>query len=1156
MSLKLDELDNNSKKTLIKSCILETVENHDEIVSGNTESCFGEIVDDYDNLKSKIELYNGKTITAIEYLLKEVYDNDIDIDFTEKYCKRYKGMESCISGIIRNLLNIYGNDSSEKLIIREFFNANKKFGINDYFNNIGNNGTILDTLVSSLSEYRYSSSNDLQELYKFIFKNIDNDDLKQNECEYKHNKIKCILSPIMNASTGYDRYLSTFKSNEIDEIIDELHNTNLVLDEYMQGYDGDDLLGVKLKDFASVTTAVTAYDEIFKSNQIASIKNIMDASSDDINSDYLKVVYLYHKLMEFDIQDHSHIMDMLLFNPKTSISSSSSRIPVVLDIIKDYRNKNEDDYNLNELKCYADKKQISCIQKLLMSDEDHRADLYKLENEILEKSKCINNNSDIVSCLDVAISKYIAKVEEQRDYIELMVLDKYYNTMLNSFDSDMLDVSQKRSLKNRKTRTAKKLDQYKKDYDFISNDYYGKYTDIPARFSDIAKKMGGRKLCSNKNGDMISCVNRVIDLITENTLNMWMYLNNDKITSGDIDILFSKLDSLHIGDGKIADGELSGHYLTERYCNDDNGRKIPCIQRLVDNISNIDKKDELKVVIGDILLDNISRFYDNFNEDFRINEEFTTRAGVVDNRSLPINNLVYMIYKLKDTPFENKFSKLLQNGYTSDELIGKLKQEYTINNEKFIPMHVLLKQSDMKDVAKLFTKGEHYGQALEYVSEIKCNMSDPKEKRLCADKICMNFTKDIAKENNPYKLRDPNSDYNKTFFGWVSNDDIYGTTNQYDPFNITGVYDIRVPTGKTIDDGVNERLQEYVIPLCEKINQIINNSDKIRVNNSDIIIKMTSEYSASDLIYSSPVFTINCKIFDDYKVHSTSLKITIDELINDSNIGLFINDDYTTYVINGNKIDRNIYIELIKQIIGNDESIFNKISRYINERPKLYIDKKLVITTKPYDFYRASACQKGYTSCFAPEKLFHFKSIPFYQLANAYLAYIADDEYSITWDARVWLIPVDGENRLSVLQKPYGYDTYTQYLGSIMNHMMKINNINTELFDDNIRINLRKNKNIREKVKEVGKTAFEKCLTKNKNCDDPQDYCERNLLDYTDPKDAVFAELSSYIDYDRRYNIWIDNNEPRRIYEDTNYNSSGLEMKDENGHYVSLDYVK
>lgn len=88
--------------------------------------------------------------------------------------------------------------------------------------------------------------------------------------------------------------------------------------------------------------------------------------------------------------------------------------------------------------------------------------------------------------------------------------------------------------------------------------------------------------------------------------------------------------------------------------------------------------------------------------------------------------------------------------------------------------------------------------------------------------------------------------------------------------------------------------------------------------------------------------------------------------------------------------------ELVKQLSTRQKAAEGKTSL------------KLVISNRPADFMRASTCQ-SWRSCLHSDLLgsgFNSNALPQYIGAGAYVAYIANDEFSPTWYARAFMLPL------------------------------------------------------------------------------------------------------------------------------------------------------
>lgn len=504
---------------------------------------------------------------------------------------------------------------------------------------------------------------------------------------------------------------------------------------------------------------------------------------------------------------------------------------------------------------------------------------------------------------------------------------------------------------------------------------------------------------ASKQPQTVSCMQRSMEVIENNIPsnrrgeyvdNMMSHFNN-RVVAGDMDLIQSR-------------------------CRETDGTKVACISRYVDFLHNISPIDT-----------------DAASGLFRLKESVQSVCRDASGKNVPC--ISYAIGKIGPAMVSSKYAvDILLN--PDFKKVMKLQIE-TDSGTKTSLGDVVCKNITVPDLAKAIENrrgsidteqdvASNYsgsGKALEMLASCRCtNTSSEAERKMCLDYFCLEKSNRVS-QHTPWSkeyLQNLPTAYQKQ-----------GFDGSDDPLDITGVYDVRY----------NQMRDPSALMLY---------SDKAMMS-----IALLKGAEQSDLISEVTMIEPGYLYYREFAGKYTLVGNDSTGKPSKSDIIRVPDLAESDYMLKVTTSDGEVYTDSVASFIDNGDipsnvrlqfepyrSVLDEVK---SSKPRVGETRlSLVIGNRPMDYMRTSTCQK-WSSCYNMLGGENRNTLLTYMRSGAYVAYLVSNEFSPTWLARSWILPLahdkhypipppDGHYCVSV-QRPYGE---TSYKTLITDAVMKI----------------------------------------------------------------------------------------------------------------------
>lgn len=476
-------------------------------------------------------------------------------------------------------------------------------------------------------------------------------------------------------------------------------------------------------------------------------------------------------------------------------------------------------------------------------------------------------------------------------------------------------------------------------------------------------------------------------------------------------------------------------------CKDDKNRTISCIQK---HINEVGKYCEVgsRDVSCDSALVSVMKMKDLFKEGM-CTDYTTTESG----EKIPC--LVYAFSELSDKIDTDLYTVMLSRGDFGKTRDFKVRDEFGVMKSlsELICSHVSIEGiSSLLDKQHIFTSDEkqaiqnqspsHDGAAFKLYSNCLCGgIKDPMEKRICLDTQCFReyvhgsatnrnwAVSFLSSDNTPEAYRRkgsrivfdlPPTRTRDAYYPYVYNgsEDYFGLGGVYNlEFNpsdyhitnidrtdasgkSTSVFNLETALNALYPSVLRTKGMTITMPIPE-----IDNEGTYISDGKGKIKEFRGKATMEAIYLNKPPdpsgeyeFVIKFSHQDDrFKSGTYSWTVNYPAIEAFGAKGIFGRSDLKNIVVKYAKEQ-----ELIKQLSTRQKAAEGKTNL------------KLVISNRPADFMRASTCQ-AWRSCLHSNlngSGFNSNALPQYIGTGGYVAYIANDEFSPTWFARAFMLPL------------------------------------------------------------------------------------------------------------------------------------------------------
>lgn len=1086
----------------------------------------------YRSTKRNTISIEGTTYSPTRAILDFFFNNEFIPDVHAQYCSRDGEMVSCIDSFV-NMIMFERQWTRDKVpVVLDFLwgidRSRIDFAREECHNPDGELVSCLEVILDSINyEHRHNEFTDLYPDYVRAVLSNSNVSLADTTCHTADGgEIGCMAKVMLSSQpavwsvvdnllqTNNQHFMSELTASADKPVVGADGIQRSLFDALLETYNHRYWGGLFLKANDPIYTIITDDGTPVKTTAFNKILDMVEDiamnDGDKYFSDRKTIKGTFYPMMLNNLIENPEITSNI--NIDGCIRSDGTRISCVEKImeLKDtatyslasdmYRFMYQT-FDISKEECeHADGYVTSCLN-LVLDRPDMIPLIVQNQNIDLTAPDCIDEELRPISCIDKIFNHFENTMElvneRYQANIEVVNADK---ALRDARWSPRATDEEKRELEKAYRRATRK---YNKTVKNIKSDDFAVINSIMALVKNQKYDLTTTPCHDTNNPNRtVNCLTKILDIVQSepNTRN------------------------------EIATAILStnGKSIDARRCTDSDGNKITCFQRLLDAITASSTQQLMST--NQSMID---RMFDHNCRVFVTNDE----TGV--SQSVPVQGLVYLLYKIRDQPNHSIKNVLLQ--IMMHDKYHTLPDSVTIGGEVFSPSSVICDSISMTDIHQYLGKIANTiedvagiedrrrslsGKALQIFGKCKCKpepFPEPFEvlsktqinKRLkskqwtnedlekykaekrdwetrkaeweaaqvintrtCHDKLCYNYT-----HATQPKISDRRE--------WVRADDPeWGMTNLIDPYGLCGVYS--VINRANVSEKAKSEYEQKFYDLYHKISMEIGGMtiDIDELNIHGMVIPQL--FMPENIMVDSPTIRISVIDSDTRRslfTESYSFKDLVDTIQE---------RDEKLYKTVGDRIKGKI----------SGGTLLKEIADLITSKPASKDSElKLVISRRPYDMLRASSCQH-WSSCFDLHKDVHARSIKIYMDHGGYIAYLASDELSPVWHARMWILPTEQKGKVCFTTQTV-YGLYKDLMHDAVNAILHEKGYNTpDCYSCAQRSNTKFPWDHLRTRLEI--TGYNRCV----NDDNSTARCTAIWKDYLTPSEAN--------DYKYAPNVWVD----------------------------------